>query len=96
MTRLDRAVGMLAGTVVLVAVMVPLAAGREQAFDAVLYATLPLVLGVVGTLVASRHPGNPIGWLFCGMALRGAVAELGGAYGHVAAERGLPGGVAGE
>ena len=97
MTRLDRrAVGMLAGTVVLVAVMVPLAAGREQAFDTVLYATLPLVLGVVGTLIASRHPGNLIGWMLCGLALWGAVAELGEAYGYVAAERGLPGGVAGE
>jgi hypothetical protein len=96
-TRLDRrAVGMLAGTVVLVAVMVPLAAGREQAFDTVLYATLPLVLAVVGTLIASRHPGNPIGWLLCGLALWGAVAELGQAYGYVAAERGLGGGVAGE
>jgi hypothetical protein len=97
LTRLDRrAVGMLAGTVVLVAVMVPLAAGREAAFDTVLYATLPLVLGVVGTLIASRHPGNLIGWLLCGLALWGAVAELGQAYGYVAAERGLPGGVAGE
>ena len=97
MTRLDRrAVGMLAGTVVLVAVMVPLAAGRDEAFDTVLYATLPLVLGVVGTLIASRQPGNPIGWLFCAMALWVAVAELGEAYGFVAAERGLPGGVAGE
>ena len=56
MTRLDRrAVGMLAGTVLLVAVMVPLAAGREEAFDTVLYATLPLVLGVVGT----AWPGRP-------------------------------------
>src|SRR5918992_1423301 len=65
-TRLDRrAVGMLAGTVVLVAVTLPLAAGRDEAFETVLYATLPLVLGVVGTLIASRHPGNPIGWLFC-------------------------------
>jgi hypothetical protein len=96
-TRLDRrAVGMLAVTVVLVAVMVPLAAGREEAFDTVLYSTLPLVLGVVGTLIASRHPSNPIGWLLCGLALWGATAELGEAYGYVAAERGLPGGVAGE
>jgi hypothetical protein len=96
-TRLDRrALGLLAGTVVLVAVMVPMAAGREEAFDTVLYATLPLVLGVVGTLIASRHPGNPIGWLLCGLALWGATAELGQAYGYVAAERGLPGGVAGE
>jgi hypothetical protein len=87
---------MLAGTVVLVAVTLPLAAGRDEAFETVLYATLPLVLGVVGTLIASRHPGNPIGWLFCAMALWVAVAELGEAYGFVAAERGLPGGVAGE
>src|SRR5918992_4556605 len=87
---------MLAGTVVLVAVMLPLAAGREEVFDTVLYSTLTLVLGVVGTLIASRHPGNLIGWMFCGMALWGAVAELGEAYGYVAAERGLPGGVAGE
>jgi hypothetical protein len=97
LTRLDRrAVGMLAGTVLLVAVTLPLAAGRDEAFETVLYATLPLVLGVVGTLIASRHPGNPIGWLFCAMALWVAVAELGEAYGFVAAERGLPGGVAGE
>jgi hypothetical protein len=96
-TRLDRrAVGMLAGTVVLVVVTLPLAAGREEAFDTVLYATFPLVLGVVGTLIASRHPGNLIGWLFCGLALWGAVAELGEAYGYVAAERDLSGGVAGE
>ena len=82
MTRLDRrALGMLAVTVALVAVMLPLAAGREEAFDTVLYATLPLVLGVVGTLIASRHPGNPIGWLLCGLALWSAVAELGQAYG---------------
>jgi hypothetical protein len=87
---------MLAGTVVLVAVTLPLAAGRDEAFETVLYATLPLVLGVVGTLIASRHPANPIGWLFCTMALWVAVAELGEAYGFVAAERGLPGGVAGE
>jgi hypothetical protein len=59
-------VGLLAVTVLLVALMVPLAVGREEAFDTVLYATLPLVLGVVGTLIASRQPGNPIGWLFCG------------------------------
>jgi hypothetical protein len=96
-TRLDRrALGMLAGTVVLVAATLPLAAGREQAFDTVLYATLPLVLAVVGTLIASRHPGNLIGWMLCGLALWGATAELGEAYGYVAAERGLPGGIAGE
>src|SRR5918995_357260 len=40
--------------------------------------------------------GDRIGWLLCGLALWGATAELEEAYGHVAAERGLPGGVAGE
>jgi hypothetical protein len=25
----------------------------------------------VGALIASRHPGNLIGWLFCGIALAG-------------------------
>jgi hypothetical protein len=34
--------------------------------------------------------------MFCGLALWEATAELGEAYGYVAAERGLPGGVAGE
>jgi hypothetical protein len=47
-------------------------------------------------LIASRQPGNPIGWLVCGLALWGETAELGEAYGLVAAEGGLPGGVAGE
>lgn len=68
---------MLAGTVLPVAVMLPLAAGREQVFDTVLYSTLALVLGVVGTVIASRHPGNLIGWIFCGMPLWGAATELG-------------------
>ena len=36
-----------------------------------LYGGIPLVLGygVVGALVATRHPRNAIGWLFCGIAL---------------------------
>jgi hypothetical protein len=51
---------MLAGTVLLVAVMVPLAA-----------------VGVVGTLIASRQPSNPIGWTLCGIALWGATVEVG-------------------
>ena len=47
---------------------------------------------MVGTLIAARRPGSPIGWLLCGTTLWGAVAELGEAHGYVAAERGLPGG----
>jgi hypothetical protein len=32
-------------------------------------AVLGLVFGVIGALVASRLPRNPIGWLFCALAL---------------------------
>jgi hypothetical protein len=97
MNGLDRrALAAFVATVALVAAMVPLAAGREEAFDTVLYTTLPLTLALTGTLIASRHPGNPIGWLFCGMAVWGGVTELGEAYGYVAADHGLPGGAAGE
>ncbi len=35
---------------------------------------------VVGGLVASRRPGNPVGWLFLGSAAAGAVRELAGMY----------------
>jgi hypothetical protein len=87
-----RALAALATTVVLLVVMVPLAAGREELLDTVLYTTLPLTLAVVGALVASRHPGNPIGWMLCALGLWVAAAELGEAYGY----HGLPGGVAGE
>jgi hypothetical protein len=35
----------------------------------VLYAISSLVFPTVGALVASRHPHNPIGWIFCGTTL---------------------------
>jgi hypothetical protein len=97
MRGLDRrALVALGTTVILVVVMVPLAAGREETFDTVFYTTLPLTLAAVGTLIASRHPENPIGWLFCAMGVWGAAMELGEAYGYVAADHGLPGGAVGE
>jgi hypothetical protein len=97
MKGLDRrALAMLGVTIGLLTVMVPLAAGREEALDTILYSTLPLTLAVVGALIASRHPENPIGWLFCGLGLWIAVAELAEAYGYRAAEHGLPAGLAGE
>ena len=32
--------------------------------------------GVLGVLVTSRHPRNPIGWLFCGVAVTGSLMSL--------------------
>jgi hypothetical protein len=34
----------------------------------------------VGALIASRHPANPIGWLFCGIGLSGALMSLSRGY----------------
>jgi len=36
---------------------------------AVLTGVLSLAFPMVGALIASRLPTNPIGWLFCGMGL---------------------------
>jgi hypothetical protein len=47
-----------------------------------------LVYGVTGFVVASRRPGNPIGWIFCGMGV--ALALVSAAYGY--ADYGLYGG----
>lgn len=35
---------------------------------------------VVGGLVASRRPGNPVGWLFLGSAAAGSIREAAGVY----------------
>jgi signal transduction histidine kinase len=43
--------------------------GLEPAWDTVIYAVNTTVMAAVGALVASRRPGNPIGWLFLGCAL---------------------------
>jgi hypothetical protein len=40
-----------------------------------------LVYPTVGALVASRHPHNPIGWIFCGIALLTAAQSFAVAYG---------------
>jgi len=34
----------------------------------------------VGALIAARHPGNPVGWLFCAVGLFSAGSELAYAY----------------
>ena len=49
-----------------------------------LFAAILLVFGLVGALVASRLPRNPIGWLFIALALIEGVYELAFGYTHYA------------
>ena len=47
-----------------------------------LFATILLVFGIVGALVASRLPSHPIGWLFLALALLEGIYELAFGYTH--------------
>src|SRR5215204_6889893 len=44
-------------------------AGRPSSGFAVLTGVLSLAYPMVGTLIASRLPSNPIGWIFCSVGL---------------------------
>jgi signal transduction histidine kinase len=69
----------------------------ESPFDTVLYAIYAVVMAGAGALIATRHPGNPIGWLFCGFALLNALsADLAQGWALRAAANGWPGVAAGE
>lgn len=41
---------------------------------------LAVSFGTVGALIASRHPQNAIGWIFCGMGLASGLQELAPQY----------------
>ena len=56
-----------------------------------LFAAILLVFGLVGALVASRLPANPIGWLFLTLALIEGVFEFAFGYTHLGLQEGLPG-----
>ena len=47
---------------------------------AVLTGVLSLAYPMVGALIASRLPTNPIGWLFCGMGVLYGARRFTGAY----------------
>ena len=73
----------LAGLALLV--QVPSAAiertGGTLALQA-LFVVVMLVFGIVGAVVASRLPANPIGWLFLGLSLFDGIFELANGYTH--------------
>jgi signal transduction histidine kinase len=50
-------------------------------------AAVALGFGTVGALIASRHPGNPIGWLILAAGVGHAVSGVGIGYGTWAARR---------
>ena len=41
---------------------------------------LPISFSVIGAIIASRFPANPLGWLFCAAAIISAVAHFSGEY----------------
>jgi signal transduction histidine kinase len=56
-----------------------------------------LVFPIVGAIIASRRPGHPIGWLFCGAGMSVALAHFAGTYAFHALDTNpgsLPGGAA--
>jgi hypothetical protein len=88
--------GLLGATLVLLVPMVLLSAGREEAFDTVLYGLLTVAFSGTGALIVSAHPRNGIGWVFVVLGVSGAGWELAEAWGHYATDEDLPGGPAGE
>jgi hypothetical protein len=48
--------------------------------DAVFYLATVLTFSVVGAIIASRQPGNAIGWIFCGVGLAMGINSLAGGY----------------
>lgn len=54
----------------------------KSSLDAFSLLGIPAILAfsVVGALVASRRPGNPIGWILCGAGLSFELASLAGEY----------------
>lgn len=77
---------LLAVTCLLVVVSVVLSLGREPLYDTVIFSVLPLILAILGALVVSRHPDNPIGWIMAFTGVWGALAEAleGASYHDVA------------
>jgi MFS family permease len=74
-------VALMAFTTVVFAALYPL--GGSAAVNALDFAVAFLFVatfGMVGALIASRRPKNPIGWIFCGMGLALVVAGFFGNY----------------
>jgi signal transduction histidine kinase len=68
-------------TGLVLSILAPVAGGQGVPFSHQFFTPIgTLTYGVVGALVASRHPRNPIGWLFCAIGLLSAVNMFGAGY----------------
>lgn len=77
------------------AASVVLSWGLRSSYDVIAFAVYNLTLTAVGTLLVSRLPRNPVGWILCLFGLQGAVtAELALSWGLHAVEQGWTGGEA--
>ncbi|MBA2533310.1 MAG: hypothetical protein H0V23_14625, partial [Nocardioidaceae bacterium] len=68
-------------TIAVVCVMVPLSRGTtdEEGVE-LLFALAFVTYATVGALIATRHPHNPVGWLFAALGLGSAITETLYAY----------------
>src|SRR5918998_6754216 len=76
---------LLCGTLTAASLMLAFLNGRtlSEFFveeNIVTIATLTVAFAVVGALVASHRPGNPIGWIFCAAALCQGLSNFGYEY----------------
>jgi hypothetical protein len=53
-----------------------IAAGSEQDLVNLQRIASTFVFGVVGAVIATRHPRNPIGWIFCAVGIAGGLDSL--------------------
>ena len=84
-------------TVAMEIAAVALSVGLEPAYDTWLYALYSPVMAATGAIIATRRPGNPIGWLLLGFAVLNAVlGDVAQGWGLRAAAEGWPAGAAGE
>ena len=76
---------LLCGTLTAASLMLAFLNGRtlREFFveeNIVMIATLTVAFSVVGAMIASHRPGNPIGWIFCAAALFQGLAVFGDEY----------------
>ena len=73
--RLAWSLAVLATLLMLTGVGLSIASGGLRG-GAGFAAAIVAAFGAIGVLITSRHPRNPIGWIFCGIAVTGSLMVL--------------------